>query len=143
MGRPLLMLGPALSEYGFPADHPNAIDRQAVFWNEAQRLGLDKHVMLGAPRHATRDELLRFHDESHVLWVQTCSKAGVGYLDDGDTPAFAGVYESAAARVGAALEALARIMAGDVKRSFQPAAACTMRGVTEQPASARSTTSAS
>jgi len=121
MTRPLLMLGPALSEYGFPADHPNAIDRQAVFWTEARRLGLDKHVTIAAPRLASREELLRFHDESHVLWVQTCSKTGVGYLDDGDTPAFAGVYESAAARVGAALEALARIMDGDVQRSFQPA----------------------
>jgi acetoin utilization protein AcuC len=121
LARPLLMHGAALSEHGFPADHPNAIDRQAVFWSEVCRLGLHEQVKLGAPRLATREELLRFHDESHVLWVQTCSKNGVGYLDDGDTPAFAGVYEAAAARVGSALEALEQIMAGDVKRSFQPA----------------------
>jgi acetoin utilization protein AcuC len=121
MTRTLLMHGAALSEHGFPADHPNAIDRQAVFWTEARRLGLHEQVTLGAPRLATREELLRFHDESHVLWVQTCSKNGVGYLDDGDTPAFAGVYEAAAARVGSALEALDRIMSGEVERSFQPA----------------------
>ena len=121
MRRPLLMLGPALSEHGFPADHPNAIDRQAVFWSEAQKLGLDQHVVIVAPRQASREELLRFHDESHVLWVQTCSETGTGYLDDGDTPAFPGVYEAAAARVGSALEALTRIMSGEAQRSFQPA----------------------
>jgi acetoin utilization protein AcuC len=121
MSRTLLMHGAALSEHGFPADHPNAIDRQAVFWNEACRLGLDRHVSLGTPRLATREELLRFHDESHVLWVQTCSKRGNGYLDDGDTPAFPGIYEAGAARVGSALQALEHIMVGDATRTFQSA----------------------
>jgi acetoin utilization protein AcuC len=44
----------------------------------------------------------------------------VGYLDYGDTPAFVGVFEVSSHVVGAALTALAAVMAGTCKRSFQP-----------------------
>jgi len=120
--RPLLLVGGALSKSGaLPPDHPNAIDRQAVFFAQAQREGLLEQVRLGRVREATHGELLRFHDESHVNWVKLRSRAGTGMLDDGDTPAYAGIYEETAARVGTALDAMAQIVAGDARRSFQPA----------------------
>src|SRR6266702_3894864 len=67
---------------------------------EAQKQNLDKKVTLAAPRRASREELLRFHDEKHVSWVETRSRIGTGYLDYGDTPAFPGVLEAASAVTG-------------------------------------------
>ena len=56
----------------------------------------------------------------YVDRVIAASRQGSGYLDYGDTPAFAGCYEIAAHVVGAALEGARRIMAGEARRTFQP-----------------------
>jgi hypothetical protein len=61
-------------------------------------------VTLAAPRQASREELLRFHDAKHVGWLEKRSRTGTGYLDYGDTPAFPGVLEAASAVAGSALE---------------------------------------
>ena len=116
----LLFVGEALGSYGFPDGHPFSIDRQGAFWAEACKQGLDKRATVTAPRRASRGELMRFHDARHVDWVEERSKIGSGYLDNGDTPAFPGVLEAAAAVAGSALEGLHRIMAGDARRTFQP-----------------------
>src|SRR5260370_20367320 len=116
----LLFVGEALGNYGFPDGHPFSVDRQGAFWKEALTQGLDKRVTLAAPRLASREELLRFHDEKHLDWVETRSRAGSGYLDYGDTPAFPGVLEAASAVTGSALEGLHRIMAGEARRTFPP-----------------------
>jgi acetoin utilization protein AcuC len=116
----LLFVGEALGSYGFPDGHPFSVDRQGAFWNQARKQGLDKRVTVAAPRLASREELLRFHEPKHVEWVETRSRIGTGYLDYGDTPAFPGVLEAASAVAGSALEGLHRIMAGDARRTFQP-----------------------
>ena len=116
----ILFVGEALSKYGFPEGHPFSVDRQGAFWSEAQEQGLDRQVNVRAPRTATREELLRFHDDAHVRWVEACSKAGSGYIDYGDTPAFPGVFQAGASVVGTALEGLRCIMAGEANRTFQP-----------------------
>jgi hypothetical protein len=77
-------------------------------------------VQIAAPRLATREELLRFHEAPHVQWVELRSRIGSGIIDDEDTPAYPGVYEAHATRVGCALDALARIMEGSARRAFQP-----------------------
>lgn len=121
MPSPLIIyLGEALAQYGFPDGHPLGIDRQGAFWTEALARGLDRRVVVASPRLATREELQRFHTEEHVSWVKLRSEAGDGYLDYGDTPAFPGVFERAAAVAGAALDGLDRIMAGGARRTFQP-----------------------
>jgi acetoin utilization protein AcuC len=48
------------------------------------------------------------------------SEQGYGALDAGDTPAYPGVYEAAAHVVGGALEALAAILGGPVRKAFIP-----------------------
>src|SRR5262252_54406 len=116
----LLFVGEALGKYGFPDDHPFSADRQGAFWCEARKQGLDKKAHVLEPRPASRAELLRFHEDAHVKWVETRSQIGSGYLDYGDTPAFAGVFEAASALCGSALEGLHRIMAGEALRTFQP-----------------------
>jgi acetoin utilization protein AcuC len=116
----LLYVGDGLGAYGFPAGHPLGVDRQGAFLAEANRQGLDRRVRIAAPRLATREEIERFHQASHYDWVKACAAAGEGYIDYGDTPAFPHALEAASTVVGAALDGVDRIMAGEAVRSFQP-----------------------
>lgn len=115
-----LYVDEALGSYGFPDGHPWGPDRQDAFWREATGQRLDKSAEVCGSRAATFEEIGRFHDEAHVARVHELSEQGYGLIDHGDTPAFSGVYEASAHVVGAALEGLARIMAGEVLRTFQP-----------------------
>jgi acetoin utilization protein AcuC len=116
----VVYVGEALANYGFPDGHPLSVDRQGAFWSAAVARGLDRQVMVGAPRIATREELERFHTAQHVSWVKLRSEIGDGYLDYGDTPAFRGVFERGAAVAGTALDGLERVMRGATHRTFQP-----------------------
>jgi acetoin utilization protein AcuC len=116
----LLYVGDALAAYGFPPGHPLGANRQGAFLTEASRQGLDRRVRAMAPREASRKEIERFHQPSHYDWVLACCARGDGYLDYGDTPVFPHALQAASAVVGAALDGVERIMAGDAVRSFQP-----------------------
>lgn len=109
-----------LGGYGFPDGHPWGTDRQNAFWAEATRQKLDKLATVCASRAASDVEIERFHEDRHVERVHLLSVQGYGSIDAGDTPAFPGVYEASAHVVGAALDGLQRIMAGDALRTFQP-----------------------
>lgn len=115
-----LYVDDALGSYGFPDGHPWGPDRQDAFWREAAAQKLDQSVDVCGSRAASAEEIGRFHDESHVTRVRQLSDRGHGLIDHGDTPAFSGVYEASAHVVGAALDGLRRIMAGEVLRTFQP-----------------------
>ena len=109
-----------LGSYGFPDGHPWGTDRQDAFWKEATRQKLDKAVALQGSRVATAAEIERFHGDQHVQRVHQLSDRGYGSIDAGDTPAFPGVFEASAHVVGAALDGLQQVMAGEVLRTFQP-----------------------
>jgi acetoin utilization protein AcuC len=115
-----LYVGEELGRYGFPDGHPFGPDRQDAFWSETVAQALDRRAMLRQPRAATRDELLSFHTEDYVDYVNRLSDAGCGTIDYGDTPAYPGVFEASSAVVGSALDGLARVMNGDFLRAFQP-----------------------
>src|ERR671918_575622 len=87
--------GDELGRYGFPDGHPFGPDRQQRFFDEATRQGLIEKITLKEPVRASREEIERFHTQDHVAQVIALSKAGRGFLDYGDTPAFPGVYEAA------------------------------------------------
>jgi len=114
--------GAALAGYGFPHGHPFGPDRLAAFWREAERQGLDRRVQLAEPPMATEAELRRFHDPDYIERVRAQSQSGEGFLDYGDTPAFPGVYEAAAAVVGATLDAVAHSVGGEAPLAFVPIA---------------------
>lgn len=118
----LVYIGEELARYGFGQGHPFGPDRLHAFWREAVRLGLDQQVTLGAPITCTEDDLARFHTRAYIARVQQASREGAGFLDDGDTPAFAGVYEAACYVVGSVLDGLRRILAGETRRAFVPIA---------------------
>jgi acetoin utilization protein AcuC len=118
----LLIAGPALARYGFPNGHPFGPDRHDAFLAELRGSTVFEQLTVRAPRQAAREEIEYFHTAAYVDRVIEHSRTGRGYLDGGDTPAYEGVYEAAAYVVGAALQALAAIMAGEVRRAFVPIA---------------------
>ncbi len=115
-----LYVGEELARYGFPDGHPLGADRQGAFYKEAGAQGLLEKVPVQTPRVATREEIERFHSKRHVEKVMHAERDRLEYLDNGDTPVFPGVYRASAAVVGSALGGLARIMAGECVRTFQP-----------------------
>lgn len=115
-----LFVSRELGRYGFPEGHPLSVDRQGAFCELAAARGLQQKVVVAEAPPAARNEIERFHSAQYVERVIAASREGGGYLDYGDTPAFAGCYEIAAHVVGAALEGARRILAGEARRSFQP-----------------------
>jgi acetoin utilization protein AcuC len=115
-----LFVSRELGRYGFPEGHPLSVDRQGAFWRAACRRGLNHKVTLAEAGLASMEAIGRFHTAQYIDRVMEASRRGSGYLDYGDTPAFAGCYEVAARVVGAALEGARRILSGAARRSFQP-----------------------
>jgi len=114
--------GDALARYGFGHGHPFGTDRLAAFWSGLRRQGLDARVVAAEPVQASRAEIETFHTADYVSRVIDQSATGRGYLDYGDTPAFAGVYEAAAHVVGSTLDAVASVVDGRAHRAFVPIA---------------------
>ena len=112
--------GPALARYGFGHGHPFGPDRLDAFWREAVARGLTARMAVAAPVVATEAELAAFHTTQYIARVRTLSDLGQGYLDAGDTPAFAGVYEAACSVVGSSLDAARRAASGEAPRAFVP-----------------------
>ena len=114
--------GAALAAYGFGHGHPFGPDRLSAFWNEAQRRELDRQVEVCTPVACTDTDLARFHTSDYIARVRTQSRTGEGYLDDGDTPAFPGVYEASCTVIGSVLDAVAAMLDGKCRRAFVPIA---------------------
>ncbi len=119
---PLLYLGDALAAYGFGNDHPFGPDRMAAFRAEAERRGLLEHVHIMPPVMAEAAAIGRFHTQDYIERVKKLSKTGEGFLDQGDTPAFVGMFEAASTVAGSVLDAANRLMHGEAKRAFVPIA---------------------
>lgn len=117
-----LYLGDALKRYAFGDCHPFGPDRLDAFWAAATRAGVDREVRLLEPVQAEAQALSRFHTEAHIEHVRSLSKTGQGFLDDGDTPAFRGVFEAALVIVGTTLDACRRLAEGELQRIFIPIA---------------------
>jgi len=115
-------LGRALADYAFGENHPFGPDRLPAFESAMRRRRLDRRVTIRRPVTAEREQLTRFHTAAYVERVRRQSLAGSGFLDYGDTPAFAGVYEAAAAVAGSVLDAVRGIMEGRCRRAFVPIA---------------------
>jgi acetoin utilization protein AcuC len=115
-----LFVSRELGRYGFPEGHPLSVDRQGAFWRAACSRGLNRKVTLAEGALASREAISRFHSPHYIDRVMEASRRGSGYLDYGDTPAFAGCYEVGAHVIGAALEGARRIVSGEARRSFQP-----------------------
>ncbi|MGA7540059.1 MAG: acetoin utilization protein AcuC [Steroidobacteraceae bacterium] len=118
----VVIAGERLARYGFGDGHPFGPDRQAAFLREFGARSLGRKVRVLEPRVASEEELRAFHTPAYLEFVRERSASGQGYLDAGDTPAFRGVYEVAAAVVGATLTGAEGIMSGEFRRAFVPIA---------------------
>ena len=118
----LVYRGEAIAAYGFGDPHPFGTDRHDVFQTELAKARFADSIDYGHPRPALVDELLLFHSAAYIDKVSRLSDEGKGWLDDGDTPVVPGIYDAAAAVVGAVLCAVDELMHGNYKRAFIPIA---------------------
>ncbi len=116
----VVVCGTAIAAYGFPGGHPFGPDRHDAFLQEFRRRGLPQAVTQAEPVMATPEQLAWFHTPSYIEKVRRLSELGHGLLDFGDTPAFKGVYEAAAAVVGSALLLVQEILNKRAANGFLP-----------------------
>jgi acetoin utilization protein AcuC len=122
-GEVRVLAGESIAGYGFGHGHPFGPDRHEVFLRSLRERELEDRVWIEDPeRLASRAELELFHSPRHVDFIERMSIEGIGYLDEGDTPAFPGVYNTAANVVGATLAAGALLVSGEARRVFIPIA---------------------
>ncbi len=114
--------GDALANYGFGDEHPFGVDRHDAFQTELANAQLGTAIQFADPRRASVDELALFHTREYIDRVSKMSQEGRGFLDDGDTPAYPGIFDTASDVVGATLAAVDAIMAGESNRAFVPIA---------------------
>ncbi len=114
--------GDALANYGFGDEHPFGVDRHDAFQIELANAQLGTAIQYADPRRASVDELALFHTPEYIDRVSKMSQEGRGFLDDGDTPAYPGIFDTASDVVGATLAAVDAIMAGESNRAFVPIA---------------------
>ncbi|ARM77022.1 acetoin utilization protein AcuC [Acidianus manzaensis] len=74
--------------------------------------GFFHYIDIVTPKPIEDEELEKIHDKKYIKFVKEMSQKGTGYLDDGDTPAFKGIYEAAKIRVGGSVKALEMIESG-------------------------------
>ncbi len=110
--------GEGLLSYSFPPPHPFNSDRVRRFWAQLEIESI--RVELITPIKAERDVIELFHYKEHVDFVKMASDHGYGYLDQGDTPAYRGVYEAAQFVVGSTVQSVEKIMASEVDHAFNP-----------------------
>ncbi len=115
-------LGDKLAAYGFGNDHPFGPQRHHVFEQAFYQQQLDQRVDILSPVKTDRRTLELFHTEEYIDKVIEQSKFGVGYLDNGDTPAFTGMYEAVCHVAGSVADAVEQLMAGRYKHAFVPIA---------------------
>jgi len=115
-------LGDELAAYGFGNDHPFGPQRHHVFEQAFYQQQLEQRVDILSPVKTDRRTLELFHAEEYIEKVIEQSKFGVGYLDNGDTPAFTGMYEAACYVAGSVVDAIEQLMDKDYKKAFIPIA---------------------
>ncbi len=117
-----IYFGEALGRYGFGEGHPFGPDRIHAFWQETLKQGLEKRVHVASPKECGDQALSLFHTAEYIARVKALSKIGHGYLDQGDTPAFHGVYKAACTVVGSVLDGIEDILSGSHTKIFVPIA---------------------
>ena len=115
-------LGDKLAAYGFGNDHPFGPQRHHVFEQAFYHQQLDQKVDIRPPVKTDQKTLELFHTEEYIQKVIEQSKFGTGYLDNGDTPAFIGMYEAACYVAGSVVDAIEQLMKSHYKKAFIPIA---------------------
>jgi len=115
-------LGDELARYAFGDDHPFGPLRHSTFSNALYKQALDKYVGILNPVITTQEVLELFHEHEYIEKVKSMSKFGGGFLDQGDTPAFIGMYQAALTVAGTVCNAIDRLVNNEYTRAFIPIA---------------------
>jgi len=106
---------PELLQYSFHREHPFNQKRLELTLDLIKNLNLISPSQIIAPRYATDEELLLFHEPQYVKTVQNASHNNNGSLASfglgtEDTPAFQNMHEAASLIVGGTLRAAEIVM---------------------------------
>lgn len=110
--------GKELLLYSFPPPHPFTSARVQKFWDDLRKQNLRVEKL--PPQKADRGLIGLFHTEEHMKYVELASRLGYGALDQGDTPAYKGVFEATQYAVGSTVFAVEKVMAGEIDHAFNP-----------------------
>jgi acetoin utilization protein AcuC len=110
--------GQELLLYAFPSPHPFTGDRAKAFWEELSRRNPPRTTL--QPQKAGIELLRLFHTDEHIRFVELASRMGYGSLDEGDTPAYKGVFEAAQWAVGSTLSGVEGVLDGNIDHAFNP-----------------------
>lgn len=118
---PLVTYSDAFAAYDFGPEHPLTPRRFGPGIDLVRAVGATRFV---EPRTATDDELARLHEERYIRQVRSFSDhpwqppaMGIG---PGDCPPFHGIHEASALVVGGSLDAVGRIVSGELDHAFNP-----------------------
>lgn len=115
-------LGKELADYNFGNTHPFGPLRHDAFKDKFEDQGLSAYVSILNPKKASQNTIELFHSHAYVEKVKKQSRLGTGYLDQGDTPAFIGMYEISASIVGTVCDAVDRLVSKEYHHAFIPIA---------------------
>ncbi len=118
---PLVVYGDISLTYDFGPEHPLTPRRFGPSIDLMRTVGATNFI---EPRVATDEEIARLHTTDYIRTVREFpedpsrpSAAGIG---PGDCPPFYGMHESSAAVAGGSIDAVDRILAGEVEHAFHP-----------------------
>ena len=114
--------GDKLAAYGFGDNHPFGPQRHNVFEQLFYHQQLENKVDILSPVKTDQSTLELFHTHEYIQKVIELSGSGLGYLDDGDTPAFTGMFEAASFVAGSVTDAIDQLMSNHYKKAFVPIA---------------------
>ncbi len=107
---------PLFREHDSGFGHPERPERLDAFRRGLRDAGLEEKLRILTPRPATSAELLRVHTEEHVAHVASTRGRTVRF--DPDTQAGPRSYEAALAAAGAVVDAVDRVLDGEIDRAF-------------------------
>ncbi len=107
---------PLFREHDAGPGHPERAERLDAVRRGLRDAGLETKLRLLSPRPATAEELMRVHTPEHVAIV--AATAGRTVRFDADTRASPRSYEAALLAAGAVVDAVDRVLDGDLDRAF-------------------------
>ena len=120
-GQPLVVCGDVSLKYDFGPEHPLTPRR---FGPSIDLLRAQGAVTFREPRVATDDELSRLHDREYIATVRSFAadprRSAEDGIGPGDCPPFADMHEFSARVAGGSIDAIDRILGGEVLHAFHP-----------------------